>query len=559
MSLTLSFKGDAEGEFLERFFARSIAQMRFALGLGLFLYAVFGFLDAIAAPAQRTQLWVIRYGIGCPIIFLIWALSFTASFRRYAQLALMIMVFAAGTGIVAMTVITPPPVNYLYHAGLILVLMFAFSFVRLRFVYSSLVSIAIVAIYLITTVIVGTTPTWIIVNNAFFLLTAFILGGFAAYSIELYERRNFLQTREIAARTADLLAKNDELLQTNTDLVESRRLVIESSRRAQLIFSALADALPGTDLENKYRLEEKIGSGGFGTVYRARHLLLDAPVAVKIFRPVGGMSMEKSFERFRLEGISGKRIAHPNAVAVLDFGIASSAIAFLVMELLEGHTLSDEMRTVGKLPVRRCAEIAIPICSVLAEAHKTGIIHRDIKPSNIFLHQSRMGEVVKVVDFGIAKLLEPSTAEDLEELTATGIVIGTPSYIAPERFASQVYGASSDVYSIGVLLYQMLTGHVPHATTVAQMIEPARPPKSECDMPGEFSDLIVRALSIKPAARPSAAEMALTIAEIFKLPLPVSTLTGDVAAQAVTHVDSDAQTAVQDPSNARTATQPSRE
>ena len=122
----------------------------------------------------------------------------------------------------------------------------------------------------------GRTPQWIIVNNAFFLVTALILGGFAAFSIERYERNDFLQTRE--------------MMRTNTDLVESRRLIIESSHRAQLIFSALVEALPGTDLENKYRLEEKIGSGGFGTVYKARHLLLDAPVAVKVFRTVGGMS-----------------------------------------------------------------------------------------------------------------------------------------------------------------------------------------------------------------------------------------------------------------------------
>ncbi|HEY6843187.1 MAG TPA: serine/threonine-protein kinase, partial [Thermoanaerobaculia bacterium] len=503
-------------------------QMRFALALAFVLYGLFGVLDAIAAPAQKTELWIIRYAIVCPLIVAIEALAYTRHFRRYSQFALAFMVLAAGFGIVAMTVIAPAPVNYLYHAGLILVLMFGCTFVRMRFVYAAIISIVIVVAYLATTIVVGRTPVWVIINNAYFLVTAFIIGGFACYSIELYERRNFLQTRE--------------LIRTNTDLVESRRLILESSRRAQLIFSALADALPGTDLENKYRLEEKIGGGGFGTVYRARHLLLDAPVAVKIFRPVGGMNMEKSFERFRLEGMSGKRITHPNAVAVLDFGIASNALAFLVMELLEGHTLADEMRVQGKLPPRRCAEIAVPICSVLAEAHGSGIIHRDIKPSNIFLHQTKIGEVVKVVDFGIAKLLEPSTAEDLEELTATGIVVGTPSYMAPERLASQAYGASSDVYSVGVLMYQMITSHVPHTTTLAQMTRQATRPSSDA-----LGEIIVRALSIDPADRPTALEMARSIAAIYNLPMPVASQVHVERAP-----ESDSPTIARDPSTAKT-------
>jgi len=528
MNLTLAFKDDAEKEFLSRFFDRSVAQMRFALLLGIVLYGLFGFLDAIAAPAARTPMWIIRYAIVCPLFVAGWAASYTAWFRRYAQGILTILPIIAGLGIIVMTLVAPVPVNYLYPTGLILVLMWMCTFIRLRFVHSAIGSAIIIATYLAAAIVDGRTPAWIIVANAFFLLTALILGGFAAYSTESYERKDFLQTRE--------------LIRTNTDLIDSRRVIIESSRRAQLIFSALADALPGTDLENKYRLEEKIGSGGFGTVYRARHLLLDAAVAVKIFRPVGGMNMEKSFERFRLEGMSGKRITHPNAVAVLDFGIASNAIAFLVMELLEGHTLADEMRSVGKLPPRRCAEIAAPICSVLAEAHSNGIIHRDIKPSNIFLHQTKLGEVVKVVDFGIAKLLEPSTAEDLEELTATGIVVGTPSYMAPERLASQAYGTSSDIYSVGAMMYQMLTGHVPHATTLAQMTHEATPPT-----PDALGEIVARALSIDPANRPSAIELARRIADIYNLPLPV---TPQVRIEHV--VETETPTIVRDPSTART-------
>ena len=507
VNLTLRFKDEAEPEFLDRFFRRSLGQMRFALILGIVLYALFGLLDAIAAPAARTQMWIIRYAIVCPMFAIGWALSYTPWFARYWQLVLTILPIVAGLGIIAMTVVAPLPVNYLYPCGLILVLMWMFTFIRLRFIRATTGAIIIVAAYLATAVIDGRTPQWIIVNNAFFLVTALILGGFAAFSIERYERNDFLQTRE--------------MMRTNTDLVESRRLIIESSHRAQLIFSALVEALPGTDLENKYRLEEKIGSGGFGTVYKARHLLLDAPVAVKVFRPVGGMSVEQSFERLRLEGISGKRIAHPNAVAVLDFGIASDAVAFLVMELLEGHTLADEIRAVGKMTPRRCAEIMVPVCSVLAEAHNNGIIHRDIKPGNIFLHQSRtVGEIVKVVDFGIAKLLEPSSAQALEDLTATGILIGTPAYIAPERLGSQAYGAGSDIYSVGVVMYQMLTGHVPHDSPIATLMQEPRPPREDAEMPAALNDIILQAMSFYAADRPTAAEMMRRIAEIFDMPVP---------------------------------------
>jgi len=507
VNLRLRFKDEAETEFLDRFFRRSLGQMRFALVLGIVLYALFGLLDAIAAPAAKTPMWFIRFAIVCPLFTIGLTLSYTPWFRRHWQPILTFLPIVAGLGIVGMTLVAPVPVNYLYPCGLILVLMWVFTFIRLRFIHATVASSIIVVAYLVSAFIDGRTPLWLIVNNSFFLITAFILGGFASYWIERYERNDFLQTRE--------------LLRTNADLVESRRLVIDSSHRAQLIFSALAEALPGTDLENKYRVEEKIGSGGFGTVYKAKHLLLDAPVAVKIFRPVGGMTIEQSFERLRLEGISAKRISHPNAVAVLDFGIASAAVAFLVMELLEGHTLSDEMRATGKMAPRRCAEIMVPVCSVLAEAHSNGIIHRDIKPGNIFLHQSRIaGEIVKVVDFGIAKMLEPSSAEALEDMTATGILIGTPAYIAPERLGSQAYGASSDVYSVGVVLYQMLTGHVPHESPMATLMQDPRPPQEEADIPEALNDLILEAMSFHPADRPTAAEMMQRIAGIFEIPLP---------------------------------------
>ena len=530
---TLSFSGPVESEFLEHYFDRCIRQVRTGFILGTLLYAGFGFLDLIVVPTHFRALWFIRFAIVCPVLLLAWALSFRPVFRRLIYPVVAFAVAIAGFGVIAMTMIAPSPANYLYSAGLMLVLMFGYTFVRLRFIYMLATGVILTAAYHIATISSGRTAIEILTNNDFFLVTTNILGGFAAYSIEALARRDYIQSQN--------------LIRSNRELVESKQEVVASSERAQLIFSALADALPGTVLEGKYQLGEKIGSGAFGTVYRGRHLHLDCDVAVKVFRPVPGKNIQKGLERFRREGISAKRINHPNAVEVLDFGISASAIAFLVMELLEGHSLSDEIRDSKTLSARRCAEIALPVCSVLAEAHRLGIIHRDIKPSNVFLHQSKAGEVVKVVDFGIAKLLDSSTGEEDTHLTATGAVIGTPSYMAPERLGTESYGVSSDVYSAGVLMYEMVTGELPFGGGAGNYLRAAMlqatgdvtPPRAKRpDVPPALDAIIMRALASNPADRPTAAEMADTIAKAFNLAAAVPLTVTSPARVAVRRLDS---------------------
>src|ERR1051325_11446678 len=158
MHLTLAFEDEAEKEFLNRFFDRSVAQMRFALLLGIVLYGVFGYLDAIAAPAARSAMWVIRYAIVCPLFAAGWAASYTRWYRRHAQLILTILPIIAGLGIIEMTLVAPVPVNYLYATGLILVLMWMCTFIRLRFIYSAIGSAIIIAAYLAAAIIDGRTP-----------------------------------------------------------------------------------------------------------------------------------------------------------------------------------------------------------------------------------------------------------------------------------------------------------------------------------------------------------------------------------------------------------------
>jgi DNA-binding response OmpR family regulator len=271
---------------------------------------------------------------------------------------------------------------------------------------------------------------------------------------------------------------------------------------------------PGTVLDDRYRLEERIGAGGYGAVFRALHLELRQAVAVKVMQP-RAPTPQAAVLRFRREGITACRVKHPNAVSVMDFSVTPEGVAFLVMELLEGHGLDEELVARGKLPLARCVEITVPVCRALAAAHAAGIVHRDIKPSNVFLSLDAAGEVVKLLDFGIAKL--SGDAELDRPLTVEGIVLGTPSFIAPERVRGAAYDGRSDVYGVGAMLYRMLSGHLPfaetggdaHALLSAKLVSDPRPLR-ELDpaLPPAVEAVVMRALRRDPTQRPAAAALA---------------------------------------------------
>ena len=265
---------------------------------------------------------------------------------------------------------------------------------------------------------------------------------------------------------------------------------------------------PGVVLEGKYRLDSLIDKGSFGSVYRGAHLGLERPVAIKLLAARVGRD-PANLARFQQEGVSACQVRHPNAVEVHDFSISDEGIPYLVMELLEGLTLEEEIRRHGTLQPRRLAEILYPVCQVLAEAHALGIVHRDIKPQNIFLHRGRHGEWVKVLDFGIAKMLGKVTSS--QKITQEGSLVGTPAYMAPERLADQPYGGASDIYSVGVILYEALTGRRPFAADSGIDILEAiqverRPPPALSDrapgLPIEIEQLVNEALATNPADRP---------------------------------------------------------
>ena len=280
-----------------------------------------------------------------------------------------------------------------------------------------------------------------------------------------------------------------------------------------------AELGPSTIIAGKYMLESKLGSGSFGAVYRARHISLDHPVALKILQCNVGASVE-AVARFRQEGISACRINHPNAVSVIDFGVTATGIAYLEMELLEGASLLEELRDKGPMSVKRVGEILLPICDVLDKAHHAGVVHRDIKPPNIFLHYGPAGEIVKVLDFGIAKLVGDAAGSEYMTMTLEGDVLGTPAYMAPERLSNRPYDGRADVYGVGVMAYQMLTGVLPFtgsdpiAIAMQHMNAPPPPLRERLpNLPASVDSLVMKALAKDPRERPTAAELGRLLAD----------------------------------------------
>jgi len=289
----------------------------------------------------------------------------------------------------------------------------------------------------------------------------------------------------------------------------------------------LAEVGPGTIIGDKYRLESLIGAGAAGAVYKATHQVLSSQVAVKVLKTTAATTPEQR-ARFQREGIAACRIHHPNAVSVTDFGVTPEGITYLVMELLEGYSLADELNSAGTLTLGRCTEILMPICAVLTEAHEQGIIHRDLKPANIFLHQTRHAEIVKVVDFGIAKILDDEGgAAGEQQLTLIGHVLGTPAYMAPERLQNKLYDGRADVYSLGIMLYRMLGGRLPFESPdgdplkVALMqLHDAPPPLAALNpqVAPAVEAVIRSALHKDPQLRPSAAALAQQFAAAVRGP-----------------------------------------
>jgi serine/threonine-protein kinase len=218
------------------------------------------------------------------------------------------------------------------------------------------------------------------------------------------------------------------------------------------------DPLVNRLIDNKYSIDYKIAEGGTGVVYRATHLQLQSVIAIKVMHSSLTEDVV-AVERFRREAYAAMKVRHPNAVAVLDFGITEDRLIYVVMELLVGQSLADRIKMRNQFSPLEANHLIQQVCAAVNVAHSHGIVHRDLKPDNIFLHQENGQETVKVLDFGIAKMQEFNLTD--MDITGGGTVIGTPFYISPEQCSSQPVDARSDVYSLGIVLYQLLTGKLP--------------------------------------------------------------------------------------------------
>ena len=269
-------------------------------------------------------------------------------------------------------------------------------------------------------------------------------------------------------------------------------------------------------IAGRFRIEREIGTGGMGTVYLATHLGLDRPVAVKIIKRefVGDADVA---DRFLREARTMAKLHHPHAAMIFDAGNLPDGRHFIVMEFIEGETLSQVLSREGRFSPSRAIEIATQICDVLEEAHRLGIIHRDLKPSNILLGTRG----VCVLDFGVAKVLASSAESTATHAsTGSGQLIGTPRYMSPEQCLGQRVGARSDLYSLGVLLYEMLAGRPPFvdplqsALLVKQATAPAPPlPRLRQDIPRSLALAVHSLLAKRPEDRPRTAAAAKALLE----------------------------------------------
>jgi serine/threonine protein kinase len=273
------------------------------------------------------------------------------------------------------------------------------------------------------------------------------------------------------------------------------------------------DPLIGRVLPGGFLILELVGIGGMGRVYRAEQTNLGRTVAVKIIHPYL-VGEENAAARFITEARAASSLNHPNSVSVFDFGKADSGELYLVMEFLRGRDLARLSYEDGLLPFPRIARMLIQVLAALAEAHHLGIIHRDLKPENILLDKVRQGggDVVKVVDFGLAKMRENKAGKNI---TQQGIVCGTPEYMSPEQGRGDVIDQRSDLYAVGVILYQLLTGVLPfEAEAPTQVVlmhitQPVRDPRSvapERNIPDVLVDICLMALAKSPAHRFSNAD-----------------------------------------------------
>ena len=277
---------------------------------------------------------------------------------------------------------------------------------------------------------------------------------------------------------------------------------------SRLITLPIQHSLLNSEVDGKYEILELLGQGGMGTVYRARQKFIEREVALKVLR--GEFARDVTgVKRFFSEARAASKLRNRHSVVLFDFGLAKEGFLYFTMELLRGVSLGRVLKDRGPLSAGEAVHIAIDVCHSLEEAHSMGIVHRDLKPDNIIIVEDRDEYIAKVVDFGIAKLL---TDDDGTSLTNTGMLCGTPAYMSPEQSAGREVGRGSDIYSLGIVLYEMLAGFPPFRAETPVLLlmkhineEPRRISSvhPEVNIPASLDELLVKMLSKKPSERPN--------------------------------------------------------
>ena len=265
----------------------------------------------------------------------------------------------------------------------------------------------------------------------------------------------------------------------------------------------------GKTLDGKYRIDGFLKRGGMGAVYRGTHVMLNKPVAIKLIKPEL-VSSTDVVQRFLREARAAAHLTHPNIVIVHDLGQTSDGMLYIAMELVDGNSLKELIVSQGAWEPKRAVRLLKGIASALALAHREGIVHRDLKPQNIMVWRDSEGnEVPKLLDFGIAKTFEPTSPA----LTSTGMVLGTPHYMSSEQAKGQPADQRSDLYALGVILYEMLVGKVPFDDTsipqilIKHLSEPPKPPSAMgANIPAKLEEVVLRCLEKDPDNRYQNAE-----------------------------------------------------
>ena len=271
-----------------------------------------------------------------------------------------------------------------------------------------------------------------------------------------------------------------------------------------------------TALEGRYQILKELGRGGMGIVFQAHDKQLKEQVAIKILSPLLSND-DQALERLKREVSAARRITHPNVIRIHDIS-ELNGLHYVSMEYFPGISLKEHVKKSGALSLMQAYNIAGQICDGLEAAHRQGIIHRDLKTQNIIIH----GNQIKIIDFGLAR------TSHLEGMTATGLIMGTPEYMAPEQVSGQKVDERADIYSLGIILYELFTGKVPFtgdsaiAVGFKQMKEDPPPPRElNAQLPQEIERVILRALQKDPAMRYfSVADLRNDLAKAVSAPLP---------------------------------------